>query len=94
MTTDNLGEFLNGRVLVTRQAHHIQYPNDLDAPVAVMLDASEDGIAIVILPTIIRDLVHLEIHHFVDGERVNPEVTVPTETAGVVELTLRRKEMT
>lgn len=92
MTTDNLGEFLDGRVLVTRQVHHVQFPVDLDAPIGVMLDSSEDGIAIVILPTIIRDLVHLETHFFVDGERVNPEITVPTETAGVVELTLRREK--
>lgn len=93
MTDDNLSEFLNERVLATRQAHHIQFPVDMDGPaIAVMLDSSEDGIAIVILPTIVRDVVHLELHHFVDGERQAPVTVVPTETIGVIELTLRRGE--
>lgn len=93
MTDDNLSEFLNERVLATRQAHHVQYPVDVDSPVAVMLDSSEDGIAVIILPTIIRDLMHLEIHGFIDGERAEGRLTIPTDTVGVIELTLRRQNM-
>ncbi len=73
MTEDNLSEFLNERVLATRQVHHIQYPLELAGPaVGVMLDCPEDAMTVVLLPTFVKNLLHLEIHCFVDGERRQP----------------------
>lgn len=91
MTDDNLMEFLNGRVLPTRDVHHVQYPVDVDNPnVAVILDSSEDAMTAVILPVMSRGLLHLEIHFFVDGERCEPEVTRHIPPSGLIELTTRR----
>jgi hypothetical protein len=93
MTDDNLVEFLGERVLATRQLHHIKYPMDNpDAPVAVAIDSIDDGLMIVILPTLAEGVLHLEQHYFVDGERIDPLLTIPTETNGCTEHTLRRPD--
>ena len=89
--TDSLHEFLTDRVLATRQVHHVQYPLDLDGPaVGVMLDCAEDALTCVVLPTFVRGVMHLEIHCFVDGQRVEPEVLRHIPANGLIELTLRR----
>lgn len=86
MTEDNLSEFLNERVLATRQVHHIAYPLDLDGPaVGVMLDCPEDAIAAVILPTFVRGTLHLELHFFVDGERTQPTIFLGATREEMVE---------
>ena len=95
MTDDNLSEFLNERVLATRQVHHIAYPLNMDAPaVGVMLDCPEDAMCVVILPTFVQGTLHLELHSFVDGERQPPEVFLLGERIippnGQFELMLRR----
>jgi hypothetical protein len=94
MTTDNLYEFLHGRVLPTRQLHHMQYPVSMDEPgVGVMIDCPEDATTIVVLPTIVQGAMHLEMHFFADGVRTDPICIIPDETNGCVELTLRKPAM-
>lgn len=91
MTDENLGEFLSERVLPTREIHHVQYPLDMDVPATgVMIDCPSDSMAAVILPTFVRDVLHLEVHFWVDGQRVQPQVTVHQGQVGLAELTLRR----
>lgn len=93
MTDDNLMDFLNGRVLPTRQAHHIAYPVNLTDPaLAVWLDCPEDGQSVFILPTIANGLMHLEMHFFSNGERNPPTIAIPVETNGCIELTLRKPD--
>ena len=93
MTTDNLGEFLSERVLATRMMHQVDYPIDAEGPaVAVSIGCAQDGSMIVILPVVARGLIHLEIHSFMDGERTDPDVTIPIPPEGVTEVTLRRTE--
>lgn len=92
MTDDNLTEFLSERVHPTREIHHVQYPMNDSPPVAVMIDSAEDGMVAVILPTIAHDLLHLEIHFFVDGER--KELADEHRCVdGCLELTLRRDKL-
>lgn len=93
MTDENLTEFLNERVLATRQCHHVQYPVDLDTPgVAVALDCPEDAMTVVVLPTFVRGLAHFEIHCFADGERIDPEIAAVSN--GCVELTFAKPQPT
>jgi hypothetical protein len=94
MTDENLAEFLNDRVLPTRQVHHIDYPLDTQDPaVGVMIDCPQDATTAVILPTFARGVLHLEIHLFGDGERVNPSIR-KAEQDGCIELTLRKPKLT
>lgn len=93
MSDDNLGEFMQQRVLPTRQVHHVQYPVEMNIPApGVVIDSCEDAITVVLLPTIVRDVVYVEIHTFVDGERVDPRITKAESTTGCLELLLRRPD--
>ena len=93
MSDDNLLEFMSERVLPTRQMHHMQYPVEMDEPGAgVIIDCPEDAITCVVLPTFVKDVLHIEMHFFVDGERVNPQFVRPTIPNGCAELTLRRPD--
>ena len=91
MTNDNLMEFLQERVFPVRLTHHMTYPADMDEPsVGVILDCPEDQITCVLLPTFVKDVLHMEVHTFVDGQRVDPAITKSEETDGCCELILRR----
>jgi hypothetical protein len=93
MDNDTLMEFLEGRVLPTRLMHHMQYQVDVDEVTAgVILDCPEDAITCVILPTFVKDILHMEVHTFVDGERVDVLLTIPDTPNGCLELTLRRPD--
>lgn len=88
---DNLMEFLQERVLPTRLMHHMKYPVVMDEPsVGVILDCPEDQITCVLLPTFVKNVLHMEVHTFVDGQRVDPAITKSEETDGCCELILRR----
>jgi hypothetical protein len=90
---ENLADFLNDRVLPTRQVHHIEYPLDTQDPaVGVWIDCPQDATTALILPTFTRGVLHLEIHLFGDGERLTPRINVP-EQDGCIELTLRKPEL-
>lgn len=89
----DLGIFLEERVLATRQVHHVQYPLDMSTPAtAVMLDCPEDAMSVVLMPTFVPGVLHVEAHFFVDGQRVQPSVTsAPLENpSGCIELVLLR----
>lgn len=93
MSDDTLMEFLNERVLPTRLMHHMQYPVDADEVTAgVILDCPEDAITCVVLPTFVRNVLHMEMHFFVDGRRVDPIFTKPEYPNGCIELSLRRPD--
>lgn len=68
-----LSEFLNERVLATRQVHHVRYPIDVDMPQTGIWIETEDDLSAVILPVASAGLLHLETHYFVDGERVDEQ---------------------
>jgi hypothetical protein len=87
----NLMEFMGERVMATRQVHHMQYPSDSDIPeAAVVIDCPECSITCVVMPTFVPNALHLEIHTFIDGERVDVRVDYQTEEAGHIELMLSR----
>lgn len=91
MTDDNLSEFLNERVLPTRQVHHVQYPLELDNPaVAVFLDCPEDAMSVVVMPTFVKGTLHMELHFFADGARTEPEVIRHIPPNGNIELVLHK----
>lgn len=89
---ETLHEFMSGRVLATRAVHDVQYPPDLSEPSpAVMLNCPADAMVIVVMPTFVGGLVHVEVHTFVDNERVDCTVIRPEEPNGCIELMLHRE---
>jgi hypothetical protein len=95
VSDDNLLEFLSERVLATRQMHHMKYPVQMDEPAAgVIIDCPEDALTCVVMPTFVRNVLHMEMHFFVDGERVDPQFHDPDTPNGCIELTLQRPNAT
>lgn len=93
MDDDTLLEFLQERVLPTRLMHHMQYPASMDEPSpGVIIDCAEDAMVCVVLPTFVRDVLHMEVHTFVDGVRVDSTITTPEYPNGCIELLLRRPD--
>lgn len=53
---------------------------------------SDHAIDVMLLPVVSADVLHLELHMFVDGEPATPETRYSNDSPNVLELTLRREE--
>lgn len=89
-----LSDLLDERVTPTRQCWDVDFPADTQHPApAIAMTCSEGGMAAVILPVAGSEMLHLEVHMFVDGNYTEPEVRWTKDTVGVMEVTLRRGQL-
>ena len=85
--TDEM-EFLKERVMATRDVHVVRYNvTDKTPDTAIMLDHSEAGMSVIIVPSLDINVMHLEMHVFRGGVRVGYDMECPSD--GVLELTIR-----
>lgn len=91
--SDDQTAFVEGRVRSTRRVLHFDYPADsADPSLALMVESTDGGAALVLMPTAVPGLLHVEMHGFVDGQRTAPTMTVNPD--GSAELMLRRSDQT